>query len=123
MSRTPKTDAELRRMAVLVEGGSIFTDQHIPPEIRQRQLGSTFLAWTLMEPEQQDDLIEAGLGLLYENMDAAGQMSSNGFPVFLSFKWLTRDDADRLFGFVRELRKFQAGEAEIETTDNSKEAE
>ena len=120
MTRVPKSAAELRRLAVLVEGGSIFTDRHIPPAIRQHQVGSTFLAWLLMEPEQQDELIEAGLGLLYEDMSAAGPRSSNGFPVFFSFQWLTKDEADRMFGFVRELRKFQAGEGQIEIPENDR---
>ena len=62
-----------------------------------------------MHPEQKIELIELGCGMLYEEMTAVGHHTVNGFPTFLSFKWLNEEEAIRLYGFLEELRGFQAG--------------
>ena len=108
--REPKTDEEIRQLAVDVEGGKVFTDRHINKEEDPNMLSSVFLPLAFLDKEQaksfQADVLSGEIGLVYEDVGKAGPRSINGYPQFLSTNYLTKDEANRLFRAIKEIRKF-----------------
>ena len=101
LTRVPKTDAELRAMAILIEGGGIFTDRHIAAVERARMIPSVFMVLPLMEPEQRQEMIDHDVSLLYEEIArAAPRWSANGYPAFWSLQYLSREEVERLDRFL-----------------------
>ena len=68
-----KTDAELRDIALDIEGGSIFTDRHLRPNEHDRMLRSIFMPLALMDEERLDKFVKSEPGLI--------RIQSRGWPV------------------------------------------
>lgn len=110
--RVMKTDPELRELALGMTAGTIFTDRHIAQDDFPDMLPSVFLAFGLLDPTQRKELIDGGLAVIYEDMEKAGGHSVNGYPQFLSFQHLCRDEWDRLMPMLDEIMAWKNGEQE-----------
>lgn len=109
------TEQELRQLAVDIKGGSVFTSNHIPPEDTM-MLGSIFMPLFFMTEEQNKDFMDKKPALLYEYMREAGPRSVNGYPIFMSMKFVTEDELPLLNGYYKELLAWEKG-----TSDGSNE--
>lgn len=108
-----KTDEEIRQLAVDAEGGLVFTDRHINKNEDPGILGSVFMPLAFMDGGQkksfQEDVASGKIGLIYEEMEKAMPRSINGYPIFMSMKYLSKDEADRFFEAIKQLREFVEG--------------
>ena len=105
--REPKTDKELRELAIQYVGGSIFTDRHIPEDEYMSMLQSVFMPLALANEELIDFLQSAEIALLYEHLHKRQERSVNGYPIFFSFNYLTQPELDKFAEHVRKLEEFQ----------------
>lgn len=90
------------------DGGLIFSDRHVP-ERDSHLLGNIFmpLMFGAFEnyPKEEVDKI----GMVYEYLDKAGPRSTNGYPNFMSFRLLSKEDTTRLVAKVLEIRQAREG--------------
>jgi hypothetical protein len=90
--------SELRLLAVDICEMKVFTDRYCPPHELPRIFMPIALGglsdWTKEEAEQ--------IGMIYEYYSEAGPGSVNGFPHFMSFRMLGKEDANLVCGFIRE---------------------
>lgn len=105
--REPKTDQELRELALGIEARTIFTDRHIPEDQRAHMLKNVFLPLALLSPEHKEELLKEDIALVYEHMKDAGPRSTNGFPNFFSMRFLTAAETEKVMGYIEELRQFK----------------
>jgi len=108
--REPKTDEELREIALGIAAGTIFSDAHLPKGQGDDMFMHVFMPLMFMDEEQRQGLIDQMPALFYENIGKAGPRSINGYPTFLSVQYLTISEVRRMQVFVRELRAFTKGE-------------
>ena len=104
-----KNDAELRQLALDMMGGSIFTDRHINPNDKD-VLPSIFMPLFFMNKEQLAEFEARDVNMIYEHMSKAESRSINGYPIFMSFQFLDKEDTERLQPMLDELKTFQKGE-------------
>ncbi len=110
------TPDEIRQLAVDTVEGKVFTDRHLPENDDGTLLGLVFVGLKLaalsgntIPPEET-----AQIGMIYEYVDKAGPRSVNGYPSFLSFHFLHRDDlplfldAHKAYAAARETAKAAA---------------
>ena len=106
-----KTNGELKQIAIDIQAGKIFSDRHCRNE---REVLQTFMPLVLIAPpehnEKEDEedylLKKTKYNILikqlqkavffYEHMDKAMPMSVNGMPTFPSFRYLERDEFDKM---------------------------
>jgi hypothetical protein len=105
-TRTPKTDAELKGIAEGLAAGRIFSDRHIPPN--ELSGFEVFLPLTMMSPDDFEKFKKMDVGMIYEYLDNAGPRSVNGFPIFLSFKTLTKDETRKVLATWKALKEATA---------------
>lgn len=106
--RIPKTDAELKQIAVDIFENKIFTNRHIAQE-DMKLVSSLFMpialgafsSWT--EEELQD------IGLIYEYMTEAAPRNVNGYPSFFSMQILSNEENRRMVVFYKEYSALKEG--------------
>ncbi len=101
MSRT-HDDEKLRKLAAdAIEGKVLFASQ-VPPEL----IPMVFMPLTMMSPEQIDQFKKEDVVELYEEYStlAPSSRSINGFPMFFSFKSLTKDDYEAYLPIHRRMK-------------------
>lgn len=93
MSYTPKTDDEIKQLALDVLGNVVFTSDHVrsPEEVTM-----VFMILPLMLPEQIEELAQNKISLFYEAYKKAGPKGINGYPMFFSCNMLNDTDHKRL---------------------------
>jgi hypothetical protein len=106
-THTPKTDAELRQIAMDIYHGHIFTDRSIRNKDDLNLLSMIFMPLALMGKEGADQMIERKVSMVYEYLDRAGPRSVNGYPTFMSMKYLTEDEVQRLVPIFERYEKLQ----------------
>jgi hypothetical protein len=96
------TDEDLKKIAVDLKEGRIFTDRHIQKE-DGRMLSMVFMPIALgaFENVSKEDL--ENIGLIYEHLSEAGPRSCNGYPGSFSMHLLNRDDTARMFEWYDKL--------------------
>lgn len=107
---TPKTDDELRRIALDYCDGKLFTDQQVP------EGEDIFTPWPLlrlMTPEQLRSIADArkpygGIGLIYSELKDAGPIAVNGLPSFFSFTIISQDEREKLVDYTNSELKRRA---------------
>jgi hypothetical protein len=90
-----KTDAEIKELALQLYRGEIFTSMQIPEESMQL-LGSIFMPLIFLDAIAQKQLIVNGAFSFYEFISEAGPRSINGFPSFISMRYLNKEDTRRV---------------------------
>lgn len=80
---------DLNQLAEDLFHGKVFTDRHVRDNAHVHLV---FIPLALASQEQLDKLREDGVFVIYEYLDKAGGRSVNGYPTFLSFQTLTKDE-------------------------------
>jgi len=96
----PKTDVELEKLARDIIAGLVFTDRHIA-DTNTDNIPLVFVPLSMLSPMQLESLREAKPAMFYEYLNRALPRVVNGLPRFASFKYLTKDEAER-FGPIYE---------------------
>ena len=100
-----KTDKELRELAIGIRAGAVFTDKAIH-EGEMNFLPSIFLPLGLMKDAEMQELKKNNPKMVYEYMSKAGERSVNGYPQFMSFKYLSEDEFRRFAVQWEAVREF-----------------
>ena len=104
--RLVKTDKELKKIAMGYMEGTVFSDRHIHESDALGMIPIIFMPIGLMEKKDFQELLDDGMNMIYEEMDKAGPRSVNGYPMFMSFQFLTKEEVVRLAMFVDDLKDF-----------------
>jgi hypothetical protein len=99
---TPRTDEELKKFAVDLVDGRIFTSSmcHAPHEV-----GMVFLVVALGAFYKMAEEDIKNIGLIYEYYDRAGPGSVDGMPIFFTAQIMSVDDCKRAQIFLDEYRR------------------
>lgn len=115
-----KTPEELKQIAIDIRAGRIFTDRHIQ---NLDDLSMVFMVFLFMKKEDIEDLRQSGVGLVYEYMEEANKHRSiNGYPIFMSHKYLNIEDCKKLQEIVVKLAEAEKA-VSIEPPDQRTEQE
>jgi hypothetical protein len=99
-----KTDEELKRIAIDLYDGKIFSDRHFrSPEEAQSFFGLVFMVFSLTNMKLKN------IAFVYEYFSAAGPRGINGYPIFTSCRYLNKSDTKKMFGFFEEYKKLKDG--------------
>lgn len=94
---------KLAQLAKDIAMDKVFTSHHIRKE-EFDIIGSVFMPIGLgcLNGKQEE---YSNLGFIYEYLSEAGPRSINGFPIFMSCKYVNQEDAKRIFGLVEKINE------------------
>lgn len=96
-----KNEQELKQIAIDLHSGNIFSDRHLTnPE----DISSVFMILSLLNKKQTKKLIDSEPGMIYEYIDKACPMSVNGYPTFLSYQILTKDEFKKMLEYYNKIK-------------------
>lgn len=107
----PKTDEQLRELAVQLVAGQIMTDGYLAAQGDERLITSVFMPLALMSPADLKSLDDEGVAMIYEHVGKAQERAINGYPCFFSFQVLRRGEAEKLLEYAGEVEAFKTGGA------------
>lgn len=93
--------AELNNLAKDIYKDKVFTSLHVPPEQIEQYLSSIFLPIALGGTK---NLPLDDVGMIYECYNKALPRSINGYPIFMSFHWLTKEETRLVITKYREIK-------------------
>jgi len=95
-----KTDEELKKLAQEMYRGEIFCDRQVssPEDIEM-----VFIPLALMDNKERARLRKAKANFIYEYMSKAGPRSINGNPIFMSCRFLTEPETEKLLQFYKKI--------------------
>ena len=102
MVTKPRTEQELREIALDIVEDRIFTDRHIR-EGDKHLITSVFPVLIFLTDEQREFLKERA-NLLYAYRHKAGRMATNGYPTFTEMHWLTKEHWEVVRQHVKKLQ-------------------
>lgn len=112
------SETELRELAWDIHAGKVFTNRHIRPG-DESLAGNIFMILLFME---RKDLLalKDDFGMVFEYYDKALPRAINGYPMFLSCRFLNRQDTVKVLSFVDEIvqikKGFESGEPRVDDT-------
>jgi hypothetical protein len=98
------TDAELKQLAVDISEGKVFGSWMLPPERAQDLMHVVFMPLALGADKT---IQEADVWGVYQYTDKATRTTKDGFPLFMSFKILTKEDCAKLAPLLDKLRQLK----------------
>ena len=102
--RIPKTDAELKQIAMDLYDGKIFSDRHLK-NMEDAQMVFMPIALGAFSNATEEEMKD--LGMIYEYLSEAGPRSVNGMPCFMSFQMLTRAESEKTFDHYEAYKKLK----------------
>lgn len=111
-----KTDEELKTLAMDILQGRVFTSSQVP-EGYADLLPQIFMPLMFMEEEQREAFLKEEPYLLYAPMKEAFPTGVNGFPMFGSMAYLTKEDTIKVDKYIQAYNEAIAA-VEIEDEDS-----
>lgn len=99
----PRTDADLKKIAIDLYEGKIFTDRHI----QGSDIQMVFMPIALGAFQNTSEEEIKDIGLIYEYLDQAGPRSINSMPCFFSFKMLSRSETETMITHYEAYKKIK----------------
>lgn len=98
-----RTHTELKRIALDIHRGDVWTDQAIPADL----LGNCFMVLSFMDERVKREVRETlgKRGMLYEYASKAMPRGINGYPMFFSCRVLSSGEATVVVEILRDLDK------------------
>jgi len=95
-----RTEQELKEIALDIHAGRIFTDRNCqkPDDIR-----GVFMPLALMEKKQLKDLQKQNPVMFFEYLKDAGPMAVNGMPIFMSFRFLNKEEFAKVAEYFKKI--------------------
>jgi hypothetical protein len=100
---TPKTPAEIEQLAWDIEGDRVFGSWNCPPEM----ISSCFMVVLFLEKEHLEAMNAAKVAHMYEYVDKASPRSVNGYPSFMSARYIDQDDMKKVVARLKEIEAFR----------------
>jgi hypothetical protein len=108
----PYSDEELKKLAVDIEDGLVFTNLHLKDKLR---LKSVFMLLNFFTKEQMKKLEEEKVGLIFEYLGEAGPIAMDGLPSFFTVRFLNESDTEKLSKYAKEYKNHKESFLEKET--------
>jgi hypothetical protein len=99
-----RTEEELKQLAKDLLDDKIFTDAHIR-EGDDSLLGSIFMPIIFIDQKQRDKMEAECVSVLFEYYSKAGPRSINGYPMFTSMNYMTKDEWEKVFNYHEKMKK------------------
>lgn len=100
----PKTDEEIREIAMGIHKNSIFISWQIA-EHDAGLLTSIFMPLVFLDDITRKEMMRDGIDVLYSYMSEAVGGSINGYPMFFGFGMLNRADNQRVVDKLNQIRE------------------
>lgn len=97
-----KTDEELRKIAMDIGEGRIFSDRHLRSS---NDIKSVFMVLNLMDKDTLEKFLKDEPAFIYEYLDKASERMCNGMPSFLSLQYLNKVETKRMLELFNEYKK------------------
>jgi len=97
-----KTDEQLKQIAKDLYTGLIFTSHHLSKTDFKNMAHLIFMPLVFMTEEQSKELKH--VSLIYEYLDQAGPRAINGYPMFMSMNYLTKDEHKKLLEYYKKVK-------------------
>jgi|APSaa5957512535_1039671.scaffolds.fasta_scaffold158137_3 hypothetical protein len=102
---TPRTDKELRELAFYIFENKVFGTWSFHSDAEMNNLmGMVFMPILFMPLDEREKLVEEVIHI-YEFYDQAGPRSINGKPIFMSCRFITKEEWPKITKYVDELIK------------------
>jgi hypothetical protein len=100
----PLSEPDLKELALAVLNGNVFGSWMLP-EHDVNLLPSIFMVMVFLDDIKRKEMKRDGVVHVYEFMDKAGPRSINGYPIFMSARFLNADDAKRLQAKITQVKE------------------
>ena len=100
----PRTDDELKQLAMDIVAGKVFGSWSHPEALRI----SFGLVLNFIDRATLQEMIDQDVALFYEYIDKASPRGVNGLPTFFSLRALSRSDAEKVEGLINKLNAMNA---------------
>lgn len=97
-------EAELKELAIACVNGHVFGSWMVP-ENDTHLLPSIFMVLVFLEDIERKKMKRDGVVHVYEWMKEAGPRSINGYPIFMSARFLNQEDSTRLSAKMKQVRE------------------
>lgn len=98
-----KTDEQLKEFAKDFYGGKIFTSQHFSSSREAiDMIPLVFIPFMFLTEEQKESIKD--MALIYEYYDESGPRSINGYPQFMSFNTLTKEELNKVVDYYEKIK-------------------
>jgi hypothetical protein len=104
MAMTKEREKELIQLAEDIHQGRVFTDRHIRPGDVETMGTMIFMPLIFMEGKEIKKFQKDPPGLIYEYLNRAGPRSINGYPTFMSFRIVPKEEMSFLEGYIERFR-------------------
>ena len=98
-----RTDEELKQLAKDMLADKIFTNAHIKKG-DESLLGSIFMPIIFMEQKDRDKMEANGICVLFEYYSEASTKSINGYPMFMTMKYMTKDEWEKVYIYHEKMK-------------------
>lgn len=102
-----RSDEELKTIAKDIKGNLIFRSAYVSLG-DQSLMSMIFMPLALMGPKESKqivkDLKSGKVAEFYEYYDKAGPRAINGYPIFVSFYTLGRDEVEKVNEYIKRLK-------------------
>jgi hypothetical protein len=100
----PKTDDEIKTIALGLVDGSLFTDRHIRSQDREQMMQMVFMPLIFLSETDVKHMVDNEADMLYSEMSEAMPTAINGYPCFGSFRWLNRSDTAKVLDKYQKIK-------------------
>lgn len=97
------TQVDLKQLAKDIRGNLVFHSNMIHEHEAESMMPLIFMPLMLMTSEALDNLDSQDPWILYEYLDKAGIKAINGYPMFISFKWLNKEQWIEVLSIIDKL--------------------
>jgi hypothetical protein len=104
MSYTPKTDEQIREIALGIFKGNLFTNLHIREHDLKMMMPMIFVGLLFMDEEQHKAFVAEKPYLFYGDLKDTFSRSVNGYPMFTQWGYTNREDGEKIMAKLKEIR-------------------
>lgn len=114
----PRTDKELKELAYHIFENKVFGSWSFRSESDARNLmGSVFMCALFISEDDRKKLADSGANHFYEYYDRSLPRSINGYPIFMSMRFVLDEEWPKITKYIKELEKqrkeFMGDESEV----------
>ena len=116
------SNADVNKLAKEILNNRVFTDRHVHPADAQRMMKLVFPVFSFIGTEETIAYDKNPPGMIYEYYGVEMPRSINGYPMFMSVRMCSQDDAKRVWEKVTAMEEALKAVMEDEEDDGEQEA-
>ncbi len=112
-----KTDCELKRLAVDIVGGLVFTDRHLSDiQLADGHIKKVFLPLMLNNMYTPEHIQRGEVAMIYEYLDKSGKThnDNSGLPAFATINILSQAEVSKLSDYIQQYEHMMEGHIEFD---------